>query len=60
MARRSERKTRHRRPYEEWGRPTPFDQLVDLVRQATGRYPESAYGDLPVAGQHKCVDGGEK
>lgn len=43
MARRSERKTRHHRPYEEWKRPTPFDQLVDLVRQADRRYSVEAY-----------------
>jgi hypothetical protein len=43
MSRRSERKTRHNRPYELWKRPTPMDQLVDLVREATGRFPESAY-----------------
>ena len=43
MSRRSERKTRHHRPYEEWKRPTPTDQLVDLIRQADRRYSVEAY-----------------
>ncbi len=53
MASRSYRKRRHLRPYEEWGHPSPMDQLVALVREAhqRTRYPESAYEDLQAPGK---------